>query len=116
MPVDRELSGSPEVYRGDRVFAYLRLEYAPDRKQDEKVAALERAAHPVVRIAVGDLYDLGQEFFRWKIATAVAGSIIGINAFNQPDVEASKIATRNLTSEYERAGSLPAETSILEEG
>src|SRR5438132_621237 len=116
IPVDREQLGPPEVYGEDRVFAYLRLESAPDRTQDEKVAALERAAHPVVRIAVGDLYDLGQEFFRWEIATAVAGSIIGINAFSQPDVEASKIATRNLTSEYERAGSLPAEKSILEEG
>src|SRR5438445_1384469 len=108
IPVDREQLGPPEVYGEDRVFAYLRLESAPDRTQDEKVAALERAAHPVVRIAVGDLYDLGQEFFRWEIATAVAGSIIGINAFSQPDVEASKIATRNLTSEYERAGSEPA--------
>jgi len=65
---------------------------------------------------VGDIYDLGQEFFRWEIATAVAGSIIGINAFNQPDVEASKIATRNLTAEYERTGSLPAERPISEEG
>ncbi|HYL12305.1 MAG TPA: bifunctional transaldolase/phosoglucose isomerase [Terriglobales bacterium] len=116
IPVDREQLGPPEIYGEDRVFAYLRLESAPDRTQDEKVAALEQAGHPVVRIAVGDIYDLGQEFFRWEIATAVAGSIIGINAFNQPDVEASKIATRNLTSEYERAGSLPAEKPILEEG
>ena len=65
---------------------------------------------------MGDIYDLGQEFLRWEIATAVAGSIIGINAFNQPDVEASKIATRNLTSEYERTGSLPVEKPIFEEG
>jgi transaldolase / glucose-6-phosphate isomerase len=116
IPVDREQLGPPEAYGQDRVFAYLRLESAPDRDQDEKVAALEQAGHPIVRIAVGDIYDLGQEFFRWEIATAVAGSIIGINAFNQPDVEASKIATRNLTSEYERTGSLPAEKPILEEG
>jgi transaldolase / glucose-6-phosphate isomerase len=75
---------------------------------------LETAGHPVVRITVADIYDLGQEFFRWEIATAVAGSIIGINAFNQPDVEASKIATRNLTSAYEKTGSLPAEAPILE--
>ena len=61
------------------------------------------------------MYDLGQEFFRWEIATAVAGSIIGINAFNQPDVEASKIVTRNLTTEYEKTGSLPAEKPILED-
>jgi transaldolase / glucose-6-phosphate isomerase len=116
IPVDREELGPTTVYGEDRVFAYLRLESAPDRTQDERVLVLEQAGHPVVRIAVGDIYDLGQEFLRWEIATAVAGSIIGINAFNQPDVEASKIATRNLTSEYERTGSLPAEKPIFEEG
>jgi transaldolase/glucose-6-phosphate isomerase len=114
IPVDREQLGAPEVYGKDRVFAYLRFTSAPDATQDKKVDALEQAGQPVVRIAVNDIYDLGQEFFRWEIATAVAGSIIGINAFNQPDVEASKIATRNLTSEYERTGSLPAEKPILE--
>ena len=116
VPVDREELGSPDVYGNDRVFAYVRLESAPDKAQDAKVAALEQAGHPVVRIPLGDIYDLGQEFFRWEIATAVAGSIIGINAFNQPDVEASKIATRNLTDEYEKTGSLPAEKPILEDG
>jgi transaldolase / glucose-6-phosphate isomerase len=115
IPVDREDLGGPEVYGNDRVFAYLRMEGAADAQQDAKVAAIEKAGHPVVRIAVGDTYDLGQEFFRWEIATAVAGSIIGINAFNQPDVEASKIATRNLTSEYEKTGSLPAEKPVLED-
>jgi transaldolase/glucose-6-phosphate isomerase len=115
IPVDRELLGPAEVYGEDRVFAYLRLESGPDRIQDEKVAALEQAGHSVIRIAVADIYDLGQELFRWEIATAVAGSIIGINPFNQPDVEASKIATRNLTAEYERTGSLPAEKPIYEE-
>jgi transaldolase/glucose-6-phosphate isomerase len=69
----------------------------------------------VVRITIADTYDLGAEFFRWEIATAVAGAIIGINAFNQPDVEASKVATRALTSEYEKTGSLPAEKPILED-
>src|SRR5260370_1367831 len=63
---------------------------------------------------MSDDYNLGQEFFRWEIATAVAGSIIGINAFNQPDVEASKIETRKLTTEYEKTGSLPAEKAIFE--
>ena len=115
IPVDREALGSPEVYGNDRVFAYVRLESGADAGQDTKVAALEKAGHPVVRLAMNDIYDLGAEFFRWEIATAVAGSIIGINAFNQPDVEASKIATRNLTSEYEKTGSLPAEKSILED-
>jgi transaldolase/glucose-6-phosphate isomerase len=80
------------------------------------VEAITKAGHPVVRIALGDTYNLGQEMFRWEIATAVAGSVIGINPFNQPDVEASKIATRKLTTEYEKTGSLPAESPILSEG
>jgi hypothetical protein len=69
-----------------------------------------------VRIQVPDPYRLGQEFFRWEIATAVAGSILGINPFNQPDVEASKIATKKLTAEFEKTGSLPQEEPILVEG
>jgi len=113
VPVDREEAGEPGVYGTDRVFAYVRLSSDADKTQDAKVAALEQAGHPVVRIVVADVYDLGQEFFRWEIATAVAGSIIGINPFNQPDVEASKIATRTLTTEYEKTGSLPAERPIL---
>src|SRR6202165_1256035 len=115
IPVDREALGAPEVYGNDRIFASVRLESAPDATQDAKVAALEKAGHPIVRIAVSDIYNLGQEFFRWEIATAVAGSILGINAFNQPDVEASKIVTKQLTSEYELTGSLPPEKPILEE-
>jgi len=115
IPVDREHIGSPDVYGDDRVFAYLRLETAPDAKQDAAVAALESAGQPVIRIAVPKIYDLGQEFFRWEIATAVAGSILGINAFNQPDVEAAKIATRSLTEAYEKTGSLPAESPIFED-
>ena len=115
IPVDREELGAPDVYGNDRIFAYLRLETGPDGEQDAKVGALEKAGHPVVRIAVSDIYNLGQEFFRWEIATAVAGSILGINAFNQPDVEASKIVTKQLTSEYESKGALPAEKPILEE-
>jgi transaldolase/glucose-6-phosphate isomerase len=116
IPVDRESLGAPEVYGKDRVFAYLRLESAPDAAQDSAIDALERAGHPVVRISVDEIYDLGEEFFRWEIATATAGSILGINAFNQPDVEASKIVTKKLTSEYEESGSLPPESPILTDG
>jgi transaldolase / glucose-6-phosphate isomerase len=115
IPVDREDLGGPEVYGDDRVFVYLRLETAPDSKQDVAVAALEQSGQPVVRIFIDDIRDLGEEFFRWEIATAVAGSIIGINAFNQPDVEASKIATRNLTQEYEQTGELRPEVPLLQE-
>ncbi len=115
IPVDRETLTTPEVYSSDRVFVYVRLETGADASQDVKVAAIEKAGHPVVRITMADTYDLGAEFFRWEIATAVAGSIIGINAFNQPDVEASKIATRELTSAYEKTGSLPAEKPVVED-
>ncbi len=115
IPVDRELLGAPGVYGDDRVFVYLRLESGADSAQDTAIAALERAGQPVVRVTVADIYDLGQEFFRWEIATAVAGSILGINPFNQPDVEASKVATRTLTSEYERTGGLPAESPFFEQ-
>ena len=115
IPVDREPLAGPEVYGSDRVFAYARLEQGADAAQDKAMDALAKAGHPVIRIAVKDAYELGQEFFRWEIATAVAGSILGINAFNQPDVEASKIATRKLTDEYEKTGSLPKEEPAFEE-
>jgi transaldolase/glucose-6-phosphate isomerase len=115
IPVDREELGAPDVYGNDRIFAYIRLETAPDAAQDAKVAALESAGHPVVRIALPDIYSLGQEFFRWEIATAVAGSILGINAFNQPDVEASKIVTKQLTSAYESSGALPPEKPLVDD-
>jgi len=115
IPVDREALGAPAVYGKDRVFVYLRLDSAPEAAQDEAVETLSEAGQPVVRIELNSAYDLGQEFFRWEIATAVAGAVIGINAFNQPDVEASKIATRKLTTEFEEKGSLPAETPALTE-
>jgi transaldolase / glucose-6-phosphate isomerase len=115
IPIAQELLGTPEVYGDDRLFVYIRLDAAADVQQDQAIAALEQAGQPVVRIAIADPYQLGQEFFRWEIATAVASSIIGINAFNQPDVEASKIATRQLTVAYEETGTLPPETPILVE-
>ncbi len=109
IPVDRERLAKPAAYGSDRVFAYLRLASKPNKAQDVAVAALEKAGQPVVRITLPNIYNLGQEFFRWEIATAVAGSIMSINAFNQPDVEASKIETKKLTSQYETTGSLPPE-------
>ena len=115
IPVDREEIGDPGIYGKDRVFVYTRLESAPSAAQDAAVERLEKAGHPVVRIPVDDVYDLGQEFFRWEFATAVAGSILGINPFDQPDVEASKVVTRKLTAEYEKAGSLPEERPFFAE-
>src|SRR5260370_1325476 len=115
IPVDREKLAKPATYGNDRVFAYLTLKGKTNKAQDAAVAAVEKAGHAVVRITLPNIYNLGQEFFRWEIATAVAGSIIGINAFNQPDVEASKIETKKLTSQYETTGSLPPESPFFEE-
>jgi len=114
IPVDRESLAAVDTYGDDRLFVYLKLESDPDSAMDRGVDALEHAGQPVVRISVSDVYNLGQEFFRWELATAVAGSIIGINPFDQPDVEASKVVTKRLTEEYERTGSLPAETPLFE--
>ena len=114
IPVDGEQLAAPELYGNDRLFAYLRLVTAPDAEQDAAIERLEQAGQPVVRISVKDIYTLGQEFYRWEIATATAGSILGINAFNQPDVEASKLATRKLTTEYEENGQLPDESPFAE--
>ena len=114
VPVDAEPLGAPEVYGGDRIFAYLRLATDQDAEQERAIAALEGAGQPVVRIVVSDRMQLGQEFFRWEMATAVAGSIIGINPFDQPDVEAAKVKTRDLTEAYEKTGVLPAERAFFE--
>jgi transaldolase / glucose-6-phosphate isomerase len=114
VPVDAEPLGQPSVYGNDRLFAYLRLAADQDAEHEQAIAALEAAGHPVVRITVHDRMQLGQEFFRWEVATAVAGSIIGINPFDQPDVEASKVKTRDLTAAYERTGALPEERPFWE--
>jgi transaldolase / glucose-6-phosphate isomerase len=113
IPVDREPLGPPNVYGNDRMFAYIRLESAPDAAQDAAMEALATTGQPIVRISLADPYQLGAEMFRWEIATAVAGSILGINPFNQPDVEASKVATRKLTAAVEKTGALPTETPIF---
>jgi transaldolase/glucose-6-phosphate isomerase len=115
IPVDGEAIGPPGVYGNDRLFVYLRLDSGADPAQDAAVDALEHAAQPVVRIDVADIYDIGQEFFRWEMAVAIAGAIIGINPFDQPDVEASKVETRALTSAYERTGAMPADSPIYQE-
>ncbi len=115
VPIDHETVGAPEVYGPDRLFVYIRLQAEPEQSQDDAVERLERAGQPVVRISVADLYDLGQEFFRWEFATAVAGAIMGLNPFDQPDVEASKVATKHLMARYERTGALPPEFPIIEE-
>jgi transaldolase / glucose-6-phosphate isomerase len=114
IPIDGEKLGDPSVYGNDRLFVYLKLDAKLDKNQEEAIDRLQDAGQPIVRITIEDIYDIGQEFFRWEFAIAVAGSIIGINPFNQPDVEASKIATRELTNEYEKTGKLPEEAPFFE--
>jgi len=115
-PVDREAIAAPAVYGNDRIFAYVRLAGTSDPGLDAKVAALEAAGHPVVHFEIENLYEIFGQFFTWEIATAVAGSVMGINPFNQPDVESAKIETRALTSAYEKTGKLPERSPVLVDG
>ena len=116
VPVDGETVGESALYGDDRIFVYLRDEAAPDGGVNRAVAELEQAGHPVVRLGLRDPHDLGAEFFRWELATAVAGSVLGINPFDQPDVEASKVETRRLTAAYEAGGALPDEQPAARDG
>ncbi|MDX1502234.1 MAG: bifunctional transaldolase/phosoglucose isomerase [Thermoanaerobaculia bacterium] len=116
IPVDGEPPAPVDRYGSDRLFVRLRLGERPEPELDDRVEELRRAGHPVVSIELRDPYDLAAEFFRWEVATAVAGAVLGINPFDQPDVEAAKVATRALMEVYQRTGSLPAERPFLEEG
>ena len=116
IPVDGEDLGPANVYGSDRLFLYLRDRAAPAAAQDAAVDALEQAGQPVIRLSLQDPYDLGAEFYRWEFATAVAGAVMGINPFDQPDVEVSKVETRRLTAAYEAKGVLPAEQPVLQDG
>ncbi|GGC54401.1 bifunctional transaldolase/phosoglucose isomerase [Chelatococcus reniformis] len=110
IPVDGEPEVPIDAYAGDRVFIYLRLTDGSSGTQDAFAETLRAAGHPVVRIDLASRDRLAEEFFRFEIATAVAGAVIGINAFDQPDVEASKIKTRELSAAIEQTGHLPQET------
>ncbi|HVA15176.1 MAG TPA: bifunctional transaldolase/phosoglucose isomerase [Stellaceae bacterium] len=115
IPLAAEPLTAPDRYGSDRFFAYLELEGHADPSQRDAIAALEQAGHPVARIRVKDIWHLGQEFFRWEIAVAVAGAVIGIDPFNQPDVEASKDKTRALTEAYENSHQMPKEEPVFRE-
>ncbi len=115
IPVDSEPLGALEAYGEDRLFVYLRVDSEPDADQDAAIGALAEAGRPVVRIDLAERMDLGAQFFVWEFATAVVGALLGVNPFDQPDVEASKVRTRELTDRYEETGELPDEAPILEE-
>jgi transaldolase/glucose-6-phosphate isomerase len=106
VPIEGEPLGNPDVYSDDRLFVYVGANLSdPEPGVDEKLRALEAAGHPVVRLAMNDEYDLGEQFYLWEIAVAAAGVILGINAFDQPNVQESKDNTVALLDEYAQKGS-----------
>lgn len=113
IPIDGEPLAAPAAYGNDRLFIDLRISGENDAAHDAKLEALEAAGHPVVRIVLKSPGHIGQEFFRFELATAVAGAILGINPFNQPDVESAKIKTRELTAAFEKSGALPEEKPAM---
>jgi glucose-6-phosphate isomerase/transaldolase/glucose-6-phosphate isomerase len=109
VPVEGEPLGKPDAYGQDRVFVHIRLDREPD---DAGVRALEKAGHPVVTLTLRDKLDLGGEFLRWELATAVAGSIIGIDAFDQPNVQESKDNTKKVLTRFKTSGKLPSAETV----
>ena len=114
VPVDLEPAGDPAVYGDDRLFVHLHLAGDHDDGLHAKLDSLAKAGQPVVRVPVARREQIGQEFYRWELATAVAGAVIGINPFDQPDVEAAKVTARKLIDAYEAKGELDAETPVAE--
>ncbi len=100
LPVEGEALGAPSVYGDDRIFAYLRTDEGFDAAQDAAIERLEAAGQPVVRLRLRDIWDMSAEFFRWEFATAVAGALMGINAFDQPNVQESKDNTDGILARY----------------
>ena len=114
LPVVDEAIAEPAFYNNDRLFVYLRLAGDDNVELDGKVNVLEAAGHPVITIQMDELEDLGQEFFRWEMATASAGSVLKINPFDQPNVESAKVKARELMAEFEQSGHLPVVTPTLD--
>ncbi len=107
VPVAGEPLLEPAAYGNDRFFVYLRLDGDDNAQLDQAIERLESSGHPVARLALKDRYDLGGEFFRWEFATAVAGAILGIQPFDQPNVQQAKDLTAQVLASYEKEGRLP---------
>lgn len=116
IPVAGEDLGDPSVYGKDRLFVRLQLRSESNPSIDQKLRALGQAGHPVVRIELKDKLELGEEFLRWEIATATAGSLLGIDAFDQPNVQESKDNTNRLLDQFKSEGKLPDESPQIEAG
>lgn len=115
LPVAGETLGTPSVYGDDRLFVSIAVGKL-DGDAEVKLKALEAAGHPVVYRTLTDTYDLGEEFFLWEIATAFAGWRIGINPFDQPNVQESKDATKELLEKFEQDGTLQEQTTVATDG
>ncbi|MBA3827661.1 MAG: bifunctional transaldolase/phosoglucose isomerase [Taibaiella sp.] len=113
IPVNGEQLGDPDVYGKDRIFIQMYLPSDDTIADEQKLKALEAAGHPVVRIRVTDKMALGGEYYRWEIAVATAGVVIGINPFNQPNVAESKKNTNDLLAEWNKDGSFKKADPIL---
>lgn len=107
VPVPDDPPGTPADYAQDHLFVAITLQGSSDQQLESRLRTLEQAGQPVVRLQMDNLYDLAPEFFRWEFATAVAGALLGINAFNQPNVQESKDNTKRLLQEYQQQGHLP---------
>ncbi len=105
IPIEGEPLGPPSVYSDDRIFAYVGANLPGDERNGEAIRALEDAGHPIVRLAMNDAYDVGEQFYVWEIATAAAGSLLQIDAFDQPNVQESKDNTKALLAQYLQKGS-----------
>lgn len=114
IPIDLEEIEAPQNYSDDRIFFFLKLKGSNDDAFEEKLLRLKDAGFPLVEIGMESRMNLGQEFFRWEFATAVAGAIMNINPFDQPDVESAKTETRKLTEEHEETGEFPYEKPFFE--
>jgi hypothetical protein len=113
LPVEGETLGAPRSYGDDRLFVYLRTDEDFDPGQDRRIAALRAAGQPVVTLPVSDAYDLGHEFFRWEFATAIASALMGVNPFDQPNVQEAKDRTSALLEQYNTARELPQPRPFL---
>ena len=113
LPVDGESHEEPEYYSDDRLFVYIHLKN--DERERKVVDKFLSAGNPVIELILDDLYDLGEQYFIWEIATAVAGWRIGIQPFDQPDVESAKVAARQMVKEYQEKGELPKQNAVLKD-
>lgn len=116
LPVEGEVLGVPAVYGNDRLFVYLRLQNGDNAELDRQIKALQEAGNPVVQIDLKDRYDLGGEFFRWEMATAVAGLFLDINPFDEPNVQESKDNTKRLLTQYQQEHRLPEPQPVITYG